>query len=618
MKKRSSLCTLLFFLLASCMAQLDSLRALKSSSDDSLRAEAYLAICSYFNGKNLDSMRYYARMAIKVVDQKEELLFLKSSALMYVGNSFIYERLYDSSTYYYEQVATIIDSARRPLDYALFLSNEGIVFYYLGAYEKALQNFVYSARIREQKGKNASANYNFIAAVNQQTGDLQRAKKAYLKSISEADKYGVDNSASSNLASLYFTLETYDSALFYAQRGLMEARKIGSYSKVSHAMGMIGLASMKLGKFEIALDYLDSAVYQGKRLGAIQKVAEQYSYIAQTMVAMQQPRKALEMLDSALSYSNSPLMRKDVEGQRASIYQDLQRPDKSLESYKAYIAIRDSLDNLERYKQLSELETKYETEKKEQQIASLEQEKVIAELRIQKQNSILIAGGTFLFIVLVAGYAYYRNRTLRLAQQRLITEQQLLRSQMNPHFLFNALGAIHSFIFKGEKREAADYLSTFGELTRDILDQSSEEWITLSKEVETLKKYVEIQMLRFPQVTCAVEVEASLDQEELVFPPMLLQPFIENAFEHGVKHQPSGHINVKIKPIETERIEITICDNGDGITEQQSAHQSKAISITRKRLDLHFPKSSYILNIGNRSDGSGVLVSIALPKKVRL
>ena len=129
---------------------------------------------------------------------------------------------------------------------------------------------------------------------------------------------------------------------------------------------------------------------------------------------------------------------------------------------------------------------------------------------------------------------------------------------------------------------------------------------------------MEIQKLRFPQVTSTVDVEGSLDREGLMIPPMLLQPFIENAFEHGVKHQPSGHIAVKIKPIEIDRMEITICDNGEGLTAHPSAHQSKAISITRTRLDLHFPKSSYHLNIGNRPDGSGVLVSIALPKKERI
>ncbi len=617
--KRSGL--LLFFTVAFCGladGQIDSLMLLRNVDSDSVRAEVYLSLSTYYNGKNLDSMRYYSSKAIDVVGSNQQWAPIKANALMNMGSSFIYSRAYDSALHYYRLVTDVIDSGNYPIDFARLLSNRGIVHYYLGSYEQALANFVNSAKIREENGVNASSSHNYIAVVSQQIGDLNRAKAAYKQSIAEGEKYGASNLALANLAGLYIKLEVYDSAAYYAEKGLVHARSTGSQSKIAHALGMIGLVNMKLEKFSTALHTLDSAIRIGKRLNAVQKVSEQYSYMAQTFTEMKDYGKALAMLDSALTYSNSPLMRKDVEEQRATIYLKLKRPQKSLESYKSYIAIRDSLDNLERYKQLTELEAKYDTEKKEQQIVNLEQEKLIAELRIQQQNSLLLVGGGMLLIVIVVGYGYYRNRTLRLAQQRLTTEQQLLRSQMNPHFLFNALGAIHSFIFKGEKREAADYLSTFGELTRDILDQSSQEWISLSKELETLEKYMEIQKLRFPQVTSTVDVEGSLDREGLMIPPMLLQPFIENAFEHGVKHQPSGHIAVKIKPIEIDRMEITICDNGEGLTAHPSAHQSKAISITRTRLDLHFPKSSYHLNIGNRPDGSGVLVSIALPKKERL
>ena len=116
--------------------------------------------------------------------------------------------------------------------------------------------------------------------------------------------------------------------------------------------------------------------------------------------------------------------------------------------------------------------------------------------------------GLLLLVLLGFGLIFYRNRTLASRQAQLLLEQRLFRAQMNPHFLYNALTSIHGFIFEGDRKQAAEYLSTFSALTREILSNTSTDITSLQKELQTLKKYMEIQQLRFPTVNLRDQVRS--------------------------------------------------------------------------------------------------------------
>ena len=116
-------------------------------------------------------------------------------------------------------------------------------------------------------------------------------------------------------------------------------------------------------------------------------------------------------------------------------------------------------------------------------------------------------------------------------------EQRILLSQMNPHFVFNSLTAIQSYIFRNEPYMAGKYLASFSKLVRLILENSRQQYIPISKEMDTLSYYLELQALRFEEkFDFKIDIDEDIDLEHHLIPPMLAQPFIENAIEHGIIH----------------------------------------------------------------------------------
>lgn len=210
-------------------------------------------------------------------------------------------------------------------------------------------------------------------------------------------------------------------------------------------------------------------------------------------------------------------------------------------------------------------------------------------------------------------------------------EHRFLRSQMNPHFIFNSLGAIQSYIFKNKPLDAGTYLSNFSELIRLILDNSRHELIPLDKEITTLKHYLGLQKLRFPdKLDFHFDIDENLNTESIKIPPMMLQPFIENSIEHGFKNaKTAGTITISIHS-KNNFIVLETEDNGMGIlasekekkkTKEEPAFHSLATKITRERIkNLNKRKrEKVILNIVDLSTLDqglrGTRVSIKIPLK---
>ena len=188
-----------------------------------------------------------------------------------------------------------------------------------------------------------------------------------------------------------------------------------------------------------------------------------------------------------------------------------------------------------------------------------------------------------------------RDETLKrdfenqLAQVRM----NLLRTQMNPHFLFNSLNSINSFILKNDRQNASGYLTKFSRLMRLILDNSRNEWVTLERELKAIELYVQLESLRFNHsFEYKLNLPENLDAENLVLPPMLIQPYIENAIWHGLMYrkEPGGLLTVSVKEID-QTIEVRIADNGVGraaaeAMKSKSALQQKSygMKITAERM----------------------------------
>jgi hypothetical protein len=226
----------------------------------------------------------------------------------------------------------------------------------------------------------------------------------------------------------------------------------------------------------------------------------------------------------------------------------------------------------------------------------------------------------------------YRVREIRLQHKAAELEQRFLRAQMNPHFIFNSLGAIQSFIFKNEPLEAATYLSNFSELVRLILDNSRQDLIPIETEVKTLKHYLDLQLLRFGEkFDYKLEIDEELENRQLMIPPMLAQPFIENSIEHGFAGMKEKGLLRLCFRAKGKHFQLICEDNGMGIQaslkrkkEKVKKHQSLATKITRERIkvlnEINPKKINLeILDLGKAEQGkNGTRVVFTIPIRLKV
>jgi LytS/YehU family sensor histidine kinase len=169
------------------------------------------------------------------------------------------------------------------------------------------------------------------------------------------------------------------------------------------------------------------------------------------------------------------------------------------------------------------------------------------------------------------------ERKLNAAQlQARESELALLRNQMNPHFIFNALNSIQNFIFKQEAEKANYFLSRFSALIRKSLEFSKKSWISLKDELKYLRQYLEMESMRFPdKFNYKIEIQHELDISNLQIPTLLLQPVIENSVKHGFKNlKYSGNLLIYVRQSDNESLQIIIEDNGIGVQKRLSNHDS--------------------------------------------
>nr|WP_306461436.1 histidine kinase [Winogradskyella ouciana] len=197
-----------------------------------------------------------------------------------------------------------------------------------------------------------------------------------------------------------------------------------------------------------------------------------------------------------------------------------------------------------------------------------------------------------LVLLLITGFMMYKYiKQQRLANNLLALKS--LRSQMNPHFIFNALNSVNSFIATNDERTANKYLSDFSHLMRSVLENSEEDFIPLKKEIELLDLYTKLEHFRFQdKFDYSIKVDESIDVDEFQIPPMLLQPYIENAVWHGLRYKTEkGHLSIEILPKSKNEIAIVITDDGIGRerskalkTANQKKQNSKGMNNIKKRV----------------------------------
>ncbi|MFD2915697.1 tetratricopeptide repeat-containing sensor histidine kinase [Psychroserpens luteus] len=324
------------------------------------------------------------------------------------------------------------------------------------------------------------------------------------------------------------------------------------------------------------------------------------------------------------------VVKKDAIRKISDVYVDAGDFENAKLAFEAYKLVVDEL-YIKREQELSQSD-RFRRNIIEQQnrITSLESDRQLnsslANERSKNQELIiysLIAGLVLLTVTAFFMYKYIKQQ--RLANNLLALKS--LRSQMNPHFIFNALNSVNSFIASNDERTANKYLSDFSHLMRAVLENSEEDFIPLQKEIELLELYTKLEHFRFQdKFDYDITVNEDVVVGEYQIPPMLLQPYIENAVWHGLRYKTEkGHLQITVAKKSDNEITITVADDGIGRTrskdlktENQQKQKSKGMGNIKKRVailnDMYKDKVDVFIDDNSAEEDAGTKVVVTLKK----
>lgn len=211
--------------------------------------------------------------------------------------------------------------------------------------------------------------------------------------------------------------------------------------------------------------------------------------------------------------------------------------------------------------------------------------------------SYFLVAGSVLLLTTCCWFWYFRKKATdlhRAAQQRIDElEDTIWRLQMSPHFLNNCLNSLHGMIHRGDNQSAAHYLTSLSRLARKLLEYSEETIITLADELDMVKHYIHLEQLRFgDRVEAEIVLPPDADPATISVPPLFIQPFVENAFIHGLlPQQTPGTITIRFSMAGSDTLCCSVMDSGVGRTaraprnRRADAGKSFGIAVTRKRID---------------------------------
>ena len=490
------------------------------------------------------------------------------------------------------------------LETAILLFNKGEALYLNDKYQEAFNTHLKCNELFAELNDtyNESRSLISLSGAALHMGDIETAQKYALKALSLAQLIGdnrIEGKAYNQLFKLHFTLKDYDNALEYISatdslfsKGVdttsiiaIKGNKASVYLKLkeynkalasySEAMALsqsqrdpktlvsilnnIGYTYIEAGDYESAEKFLRGSATLNKNIKAINAapykgLGNLFLLKAENDSAEINYKKALEI------YIANSNFKEEIEVRDKLVALAIMSGDytTALDNQ----IVRDSLQlyvsSLEKDRLLNFANVNYEVKQKETEINHQKE--------INNRNQLLLISTIMVFVFLFIATAFYiYNTKLKAVNKASKLEQSLLRVQMNPHFIFNTLAAIQNITLEGNPIKSSNYIAKFSKLIRQNFDYVRKEAITLSKEVSMISNYIETQQLRFNNIfSYKIEIEDSLDVHAINVPPMLLQPFVENAIEYGLKEKKvGGELLVKIEG-NTDGLSFVILDNGLG------------------------------------------------------
>lgn len=475
---------------------------------------------------------------------------------------------------------------------------------------------------------------NGIGNVYFNHNDYREAIKYYKKSLDYLNFKGKHNYLgeainTNTLGEAWLFLGNPDSALYYLQKSFDINVKMESKLGQAICYNGMSLVYLEQKKYKKAIEASKKAVFMDS-----EKISLLYrAMFKNTLGKIYLETDSLNLSEKYLAqaYNIAANIGNKREALIASEYllklSIKQKSYKKLMKYtQQWISYKDTLTKNLIIQNSNAMNMFYKSEQQQREILILKQNAELSELKINRQRILFVLMFTLFSGVFIIAYFIYRHRKLENRLNKITLEQRLLRSQLNPHFIFNSLSAMQSFIIRNDALLASDYLARFSSLMRNVLEGSRTEYVLLDTEVETIDNYLKLQQLRFSdKFTYRIYVDDAIDKEFVLIPPMMIQPFVENSIEHGMKEVGYTYeIKVSIQKKE-DYLFIYIDDDGVGIKQkeikinQSKKHKSLATRITRERLSVLAAKTKKEckLTIINKkeqdAEDRGILVVIQIP-----
>jgi tetratricopeptide (TPR) repeat protein len=433
--------------------------------------------------------------------------------------------------------------------------------------------------------------------------------------------------AMTGMATCYQKTNQIDSALYYHQKVFDQCKLDNNITCMCVSLNNTAELYYDKGHLQKAMELADLNLEMATKGQMPQYQLLSLSMLNNIYMGLNQPLNAVKYIDRATQILNPETefaIAASVYEGAAKTYEQLKEYDKALSFHKLFKESSDTLLNQQSIEKIDKLKIELELKEKEQQIAALQAENELDTIEFRQRIGMLIGGLILLGLASIIIYIWMNKRNLKIEKEKENIEQRLLRSQLNPHFIFNAISSIQNYLFdKSDLKVGIVYLSRFAHLMRQILENSREQFIPLCEEIKALENYLELQKLRYGNdFEFKIIVDKEINANDLLIPPLIAQPFVENAIEHGMIYRvQNGQVTIAFES-QVNSIQLSIKDNGVGgkplKIEPKSSDIKKtslATKITKERLvrlsKMH--KQKYDLVVNTLSP-NGTLVVINLPK----
>lgn len=591
-----------------------------------------------------ETARSYLNLALKKAKKLKDIK-RQSEVYNHIALNFMRANDKDSALYFSDKA---ISAGRRSADKAVLaeaFNTKARVYDYFGQIELSVAKNLVALQLAEEV-----RNSLLLAQYCREVGHSQKL----IHNLDDAEYYfrrSLDYSrqindrrqmalALTNLASVQLERNQFDKAIKNATRSIQLLTELNDLNGLGATHNILGMVYKEQKNFDQASVNFNQALVYYESANNKEEIAGVYHNVGTVF-------KEQKRYQNALNYLNRSIEIREQFGAKnqiyptyrviADVYKELHQSQKALEYFELYLNYVDSNTTIQAATKIAELSESYRSEQRERLINSQadsiqrqRQERELTAARLESsqlrnnfQMYIIVA---FLIIIVMAGLIlFYRWNQTKIKQQRREAEmsQTLLRTQMNPHFVFNAMSVIQSYIFENDTENSSRFLVNFSRLMRLILENSPKEHIPIETEIEILQKYLAMQKLRFQdRFEYKIIADENMYHEGAQIPPMITQPFIENSIEHGQLHTiEGGFIHVSFTKVEG-MLHITIEDNGIGrkaskAKKKSSAHKSMAMEITAERienLNKKFRTDGYLhIEDYNKELETGTKVLISLP-----